>query len=175
MEFGARMTSERLRALYRYWKALKTGPALPSRKDIDPVGIPLLLSCMVPADIVDGGRVRYRLVGTDMVKHRGDDFTGRYLDEIMTGDCRSFIQGLFDDAVGERGCVWSESAFRWDTGRSLATERLLLPLSDDGEAVNCVRVGQVFEGSGAGAVPPRRFMDRDPVVDESARAVHSQP
>jgi len=174
MEFEQRISSDRLRRLYRYWITLKTGPAPPSRKAIDPVAIPSLLSCIVIAEIADGGRIRYRLVGTDMVDHWGEDFTGRFLDEIMTGDYRDFIQGLFDDAIRERACVWSASAFRWDAGRLLPTERLLLPLSDDGRTVNAVLVGQVFGESGAGAVPPRRVMDTGFSVDESGRAIQGR-
>jgi hypothetical protein len=139
-----------LRELWTYWSAQRRPDRLPGRDDIDPAAIPALLPFLVLADIVeDGRRIRFRLVGGEIAQRWGNNFTGKYLDEIMTGDYFRFIDGLFRDAIRTGAPVYSEGAFRWDRGKTIGTKRLLLPLARDGKTVDMVLVGQVFTWNNA--------------------------
>ncbi|MDH3229943.1 MAG: PAS domain-containing protein [Alphaproteobacteria bacterium] len=161
--FRGRIDDPRLQQLYRYWRALFRGKRLPARDVIDPTAIgPAVLPFVVLADVVEGGqRVRYRLVGTRMVAEWGADFTGRFLDEIMTGSYREFLEGLFADVIAKRCAVLSESAFRWDIGGSIRTCRLFMPLAADGRTVDAVLIGQVFDHA-RDASPPRKVVETRP-------------
>jgi hypothetical protein len=71
----------------RYWLAKRGGDALPKRAALDPLlEIPHLTPRMVIAELLaDGERIRYRLIGTEIVAHRGVDMTGRMVDEATYG------------------------------------------------------------------------------------------
>lgn len=169
-DFRARIADPELLALYERWRSLFHGGKLPSRSDIDPLTIPAkVLPYVVLADVVDGGRrIRYRLVGTNMVSEWGQDFTGCYLDEIMEGSYRAFLENLFADVVSRRCAVLSESAFRWDVGRATHTRRLFMPLASDGETVDGVLIGQIFKRD-AGGLTPRKIVEDLPGHVETFR------
>lgn len=156
-EFRAYIEDEDLALIYDYWRVKREvrGGVLPARADVDPLELRSLLKYIVLADVVDGGRrIRFRLVGTTMVENFGEDFTGRHLDEIMSGSYAEFIHGLFLDAIHRRAAVYSESRFRWDVGRATSTRRLMMPLASDGETVDMVMVGQSFDTGKAGPATP---------------------
>lgn len=165
--FRSRITGTVLLALYDHWRLLFRGTALPSLADIDPVKIPAqVLPYIVIADVIDGGRrIRYRLVGTAMVREWGRDFTGRYVDELMEGSYRVFLESLFADVVNRRCAVLSESAFRWDVGRARQTRRLFMPLAVDGTTVDTVLIGQTFERDGGGLAPRKIVEDMPGYVE----------
>lgn len=160
-DFRSRIGDKELLALYDLWRSQFHGGNLPSRSDIDPVTIPArVLPYVVLADVVDGGRrIRYRLVGTNMVAEWGQDFTGKYLDEIMEGSYRAFLESLFADVVSRRCAVLSESAFRWDVGWATHTRRLFMPLASDGKTVDGVLIGQIFRRDARGPKPRKIIED----------------
>src|SRR3546814_12418028 len=60
---------------------------MPRKSDIDPGEIkPLLPYILIGEFAGDPVRLRYRLVGTEVVSVYGIDFTGRWLDELDFGD-----------------------------------------------------------------------------------------
>src|SRR5579884_2075511 len=86
-----------LGTLLRYWRVKRGTAAMPARRDIDPLEIgPELLPHLVLADLFDRGtRVRFRLVGTQIVKRLGFDPTGRYLAGEMTGAWFDYLALLY--------------------------------------------------------------------------------
>src|SRR4051812_45950259 len=77
--------SPRIRALYAYWKSKCSDVVLPPRSAIEPAEIRPLLPYLVLADLApDPFRISYRLVGTDVVRAHGGDFTGRMHDAVST-------------------------------------------------------------------------------------------
>lgn len=72
----------------RYWLAKRGGNALPKRAALDPLlEIPHLAPRMVIAErLADSDQIRYRLIGTEIVAHRGVDMTGRMVDESTYGE-----------------------------------------------------------------------------------------
>lgn len=144
-EFRSRIDDPVLTGMYDYWLARCDDGRLPARRDIDPVELGALLPYVLLAEYIeDGRRVRYRLVGTNMVRRWGLDFTGSCVDEIMTGSYRDFLHELFFEVAERRCAVLSAGRFRWDVGRALSTRRLFMPLAKDGQRVDMVFIGQTF-------------------------------
>src|SRR3546814_19752127 len=76
--------------LAAYWSARRNGQVLPQRSDIDPLDMPRrLLPHLVLAEPAGGsdGAIRFRLVGTELVKRIGRDATGKTKDRqsVVTG------------------------------------------------------------------------------------------
>lgn len=71
-----------------YWLAKRGAETLPKRAALDPLlEIPHLAPRMVIAERLPAGdRIRYRLIGTEIVAHRGVDMTGRMVDETTYGE-----------------------------------------------------------------------------------------
>ncbi|MBI3453640.1 MAG: PAS domain-containing protein [Rhodospirillales bacterium] len=160
MEFVKRVDNKKLKWLYGYWTGKRKTDRLPGRADIDPLEMGDLLPHLILAEVVPPDRrIRFRLVGTEMVINWGEDFTGRYIDDIMSGDYRAYIAGMFADAIRTRAAVYSESLFRWDQGRFRGAKRLYLPLASDGINVDMVLVGQVFEAGKTAALLPTKVLD----------------
>jgi len=154
----------RLQEAYRYWQRKRGDRALASRRDLDPAEIPRLLPHVMLVEVHEGGRYRYRLIGTENVREHGMDATGRYLDEVLPGPVyRAHVLQLYDECVRERRPVYSESLFLSPDGNQ--PERhlkvLFVPLSDDGEHVNMMFVVQLFFYIDA-AVRRRHFLDAPP-------------
>jgi hypothetical protein len=147
MDFVSQIGDERLVALHRYWDERRAGRFAPSRADIAPTDIPKLLPYLLLIDIVPGPRYRYRLVGTEVERMFGVKMTGRHIDEIMRGEYLDFIDGLYRALDEARSPVYSENTYG---DHSFRTNRLMLPLSSDGVAIDKVLAGQVFHRRSAG-------------------------
>jgi hypothetical protein len=141
--------------LFRYWDARRGSRPMPERRDIDPLGMErAVLPFVALTDYVDGGRrIRCRLVGTEIVRRFGLDFTGRYTDEILAGSYLAFINGLFRQMREHRAPVYSESLYRWDVAGHRLTRRIYLPLGD--ADVQMALIGQTFGEGYSNAEIPR--------------------
>ena len=127
-------------AALRYWRASRAGRATPGHDTIDPLRIPRRVLPHVILVDVQGERFRYRLVGTRMVEQWGEDFTGRYLDEITSGEYGAYITSLVRRSAQTRAPVFGESTFRWDVGRVVWARRLMLPYGEpDAARIMCVQ------------------------------------
>jgi hypothetical protein len=106
-----------------------------------------LLPDVMLVERLDGGRYRYRLIGTENARAHGVNATGRFLDEVLPGpDYGPHVLALYDECVDTRRALYSECLFL--TPASQNTERhtkvLFMPLSSDGDTVNMIFVVQVF-------------------------------
>jgi len=123
-----------------YWRRKAGQRAMPSRADLDPViDLPKLTMHLFLVDVERGAmRFRFRLVGTGVVDHVGRDMTGKYLDELFDHE-KHYIEVKEDylevvrSRMPRRGVVRFFSELR---GMTANYERLLLPMSDDGQRVN---------------------------------------
>ena len=78
--------SQMVRHLYAWWEAHKGATGIADRRDVDPEALKgLLPNLFITEAERDPFRVRYRLVGTKAVATTGFDITGRYLDELLSG------------------------------------------------------------------------------------------
>ena len=133
-----------LKRLYDYWSGKAGNRALPSRSDLDPIiDIPALTSNLWLVDVEpDPPGFRFRLLGTEVVNRYGADFTGKRLDEVDLGDQGEVVRREYVEVVGSKKPLYSRHQIQIDeTGSFLPYERILLPLSDDGETVNMILGG----------------------------------
>ena len=155
----SRVTSEKVDRLHHYWRSKCAADRLPSRAMIDPAEIPRLLPYLVMAEIErDPMRVRYRLVGTQVVESNGVDFTNRYLDE-----CDFAVEALLLECyrrlVETRAPIfayyeWHKVKWRGAKGAVGASESGFFPLSTDGTNVD-LAISIADPGVRPQASPPR--------------------
>jgi hypothetical protein len=89
-------------------------------------------------------RFRYRLVGTGIVERNGSDPTGRYLDDFENRPFHETILADYARCAAERRPVAASRRFMDATGRHWLYQRLVLPLSEDGDKVNMLLGGNAF-------------------------------
>jgi len=142
------MLDPRQEELYRaWWREADLHHAVPPRASFDPIDFPSCLPTLVLYEFTEDDAVRLRLVGTEIAKVWGTDYTGRCLHEFMDGEYHDFIRGHIDQCREERVPLFSHSRFQWDRGRALDTRRLLLPYAKNGkpDEVGFVLLSQVFD------------------------------
>ena len=138
--------SPRLRQLFEYWQSKRRGGRLPRRADIDPTEIPQLMPNLLLVDIEhDPFRVRYRLVGTQIVEATGFEFTGKYLDEIVLPDDEGPFLESYQLAAESKGAVLARIKWRLDAETTGEYDACFLPLSEDGGAVDKVLAMECYE------------------------------
>jgi hypothetical protein len=145
MEIETQITDARLNELLAYWESRRGKRPFPLRRELDPAEIPKLLPHLLLVEAV-GDRWRYRLVGTEVERRFGCRMGGCYIDELMHGDYLKYMQSLYDRIRRTEAPVHTQSAY---ANGLFDTERLMLPLSRDGTALDMVLAGQVFRFSSA--------------------------
>ncbi|SMF80975.1 PAS domain-containing protein [Tistlia consotensis] len=135
----------RLRELYRYWDELRRGRIGPAYAEVDVLELPRrVLPFILLAEVVGEGaqqRYRFRLCGTEVEATFGRKMGGFFVDELSTGEYRAYMVGLYAQLVRTRRPIYSVGSYH---GRAISTERLMLPLSDDGRKVDRVLSAQTF-------------------------------
>jgi hypothetical protein len=141
-----------LDGLYRHWLGKRHGRAMPRRADIDPLEIPgEIWPYTMLLDVVWSGatpRFRYRRVGDVFWRDAAGEPTGKFVDQVLSerAGYRDYVVGIYEEMARRRLPLYTENSFTLE-GRSapMLTRRVSLPLSNDGEAVNMVLAGHVFE------------------------------
>lgn len=137
----------------RYWNRKRGGRPMPARRDIDPVEVPQLLPNLQLTEVVDGGtRFRYRLVGTAIVEAFGAEFTGKYVDELLSGDRSRFTHDFYRAVCTARRPVFIRSRYLGGKDTNHTANRLLMLLSADGVQVNMILGALTFELTASAAV-----------------------
>ncbi len=127
--------------VYEYWQAKRGDRPMPARADLDPIDIPAALPNLILIDVLPpSGRLRVRLAGTWIVKQFDRDYTGRYLDEIDFGEAQDEIVREYSAAAAGARPVCSDHWHRNLGGEIFDLERLILPLSEDGERVTMLLI-----------------------------------
>lgn len=129
------------RRIYDYWRSKCRAGRIPSRSDINPAEIRehLPMISMVEA-CTDSGhqRYKYRLAGTGFWDLFEDEITGRYVDELPIGDRTNYWQRVFDRIMSSRRPSVGVTRPGTPVRSYMAQFWVRLPLSDDGETVNCI-------------------------------------
>jgi hypothetical protein len=115
---------------------------MPARGDIDPAEIKPLLPYLLIVDLeAEPFRVRYRLLGTKVVAESGNDFTGRYLDEMQPGDTENEWEICYRLVWREKRPVFGSTTVPTLGGATFDYEFGIYPLGADGETVTqCVSI-----------------------------------
>jgi hypothetical protein len=116
---------------------------MPARADVDPAEIVRLLPHIGIVD-VQGPRLRCVLLGTSINDAFHADNTGKYLDEVLSGERLAFFEQLYRRVIDEGRAAYVENLYPVFDATPVPVERLLLPLSADGVAVNKVLLAMDF-------------------------------
>lgn len=132
----------RLRDLYDYWDRKKGARRLPARADIDPADIRHLLPWVGLVEVTrDPQRFCFRLAGSEVEAFYGAKITGRWLDEMDFDNHRTEIVAQYAQAAQSGEPLAATFAFAKADGRYMEYERVLLPLSSDGNETDMLLVG----------------------------------
>ena len=143
----------RLWLLYHYWRAKKGAFALPSPEDINVAELPKAVqpNTMMLEVVHQPGLVRFRYsqVGAVFWRGTGKDPVGQYIDEVLpeAAGYRDYVVGIYREMAMQRRPMYTENQFILRHGQCdpMATKRVSLPLSRDGETVHAVLAGHVFD------------------------------
>ncbi len=125
--------------LYDYWLAKKGDRKAPSRKDIDPIDFFHLLPTILMYDVLrDPLDFKMRLHGTLLVKIAGEDYTGMMFKDIFRSDKIDILRAECEDVCNNITPAYSEYDGSWMNKDYVQYDRLLLPLSSDGNTVDII-------------------------------------
>lgn len=155
-EFRAALGDPDLIQFYDYWASLRGDRPMPSRKDVDPLRIaPNHLPNLMLIDVFhEPRRFKYRLVGTNVVEASGKNRTGRYFDDVKFFQINPTVMNHYNRVVETGQPLYSLEPFtNLRTGSNYDVERLLLPLSNDGQRVDMLIVFFKFKSGPHTGVP----------------------
>lgn len=133
-----------------YWERKCGSRPVPARRDIDATEIvPSLLPFLQLTERVEAtGRIRYRLIGTGIVDAYGADLTGKYMDEIYSGERMRYVEANYRTVCESRRPVLVVNRYHSTRPVSLVCHRLLMPLADDGVTIRHFLTAMRFEFPG---------------------------
>lgn len=128
----------RLAALAQHWAMLLHDGRLPSRAEIVPRALGPLLPFVVLVDLLEREplRLRYRLVGTGVVRIVDEDNTGREVSAVFGGRLLEDTLADYRLSMIQRRPVWRRIAYLTPLGRPFEFERMMMPLATDGAAID---------------------------------------
>jgi hypothetical protein len=141
-----------LRFLFHYWQQIRKQRPIPLRSDFDPLGVPKLLKDLFFVEVhgrEPTWRFRYRVAGTGISGFVGEDYTGRFFDEIFPEPALSIVGQLYSTPVRLRLPVYSVTHMVVPGSEvPKLISRLVVPLSGDGETIDMLLSGQHYNYSG---------------------------
>jgi CheY-like chemotaxis protein len=158
-----------LRRLWTHWNERRGGRPMPALGDIDLGQIEDIAADVAIAEAVSRGDTiwcRYVYCGARLTRMIGRDPVGLFTDEVSTGEYSEFISRMYRDVVTSGAGTYAASYFMGQ--ESIATERLLLPLSVAGGAAGAVIATQTFDRNEASPTPfdiVRDSSDRRDVIE----------
>jgi len=142
---ATRISDPRLRLLYAHWDEARAGRQMPSRRALDPVRIPSVLSIIFLCDYErDTGRLRYRLAGEEIRGAYDEEITGRCQDEVFAGAERDRHLARVRRIMENPTIIHATGEVYGFAGRRGTGERLGLPLSTDGTTADGVVGATVY-------------------------------
>lgn len=124
---------------FAYWRAKRGSRPFPQRRDIDPIELRQVLPNILLAELVPPeGRIRFRIVGSKLAEHYGQDFSGQFLDELDYGAALAAVRREYEETIRTGQPQFSEMEYWNYAGRHFRIRRLLLPLSEDQKFVNMI-------------------------------------
>ena len=125
-------------ALLAHWQNLCGTRKQPARREIDPVQLRPYLGFLCILDVSDQPEdFVFRLFGTGIADFMDRDLTGRSVRDFQPAELGERIFEQFRDVVAAgRPALYRVEVSRDKPPRTSASYRLLLPLSNDGTALN---------------------------------------
>ena len=131
------------------WDERRAGQPMPSRDDFVPEDLREWFGHVLILDVIRGGAdFRYRLVGVEIVRALGRDYTGRRMTECTYEVPRAAVIKEFREVVDTRRPILREGHVTWAPDRSWrAFKSVHVPLAADGHTVDktmgVLLIGQV--------------------------------
>ena len=152
MEGLGRATNE-TRTVYDLWSRARNARRFPRVADLPLHELGRLQDSMGVVDMVPGQHdYRYRTCGALEVALRGSDPCGRTVRECHSGDILDFVLDSFDRVVTTRDGIIDFSVDIDRNQRYVATEVILLPLSEDGSAITTILAYIHYRDTGQNAL-----------------------
>ena len=128
-----------IREILRFWLERRPGGGVPTRRSIDPAGIPphLLPHLFLYAREQDG-RFCCRLIGTELVRVFGGNETGRCLDELLPPAVARQRARLFRQTLDTGRPIYYRGLAVMPGGKQRRYGRILLPVGSRGGAADQV-------------------------------------
>lgn len=125
-----------VRKLYDWWMSNRGPSGIPDREGFDVFAYRALLPNLLISDVEpEPFRIRYRLVGTRVVRNLGVDFTGRYLDEFLGPTFMIPWADYYRQAYLERRPLLGELTEPTQSGDTFTYEFGLFPIGLGGTEV----------------------------------------
>tara|TARA_R110002110_G_scaffold260260_3_gene476000 strand:+ start:26239 stop:26733 length:495 start_codon:yes stop_codon:yes gene_type:complete len=116
-----------------YWNSKNQSDKIPARADIDPLDIPVLLPQVILLDVRrDPWDFRFRLIGTNVVHHLANDWTGTWMSEIEHMAPPSRIYNSCVDVAATGKPLRSDTPYVGPHRNYVRAEDIILPLASDG-------------------------------------------
>jgi hypothetical protein len=131
------ITSHLIAELERHWDSLRGDRPMPRRGEVDPIDLARWLPYISIMELhYDPFRVRYRVVGTEVARISGEDFSNRWLDETGWSAQAIELNRLLYVKVAETARpLYGLSTITFDGREDCVFEWVLLPLSNDNRTV----------------------------------------
>lgn len=131
------VTSRLILALEAYWDGLRSDRVMPRRDEVDPVDLARWLPYISIMELhYEPFRVRYRVVGTEVARINGEDFSNRWLDDTGWSPQAIDLNRLLYAKVAEtQRPLYGLSTISFAGRSDWVFEWVLLPLSHDGRTV----------------------------------------
>lgn len=120
-----------------YWESKIVDGRIPARRDIEPLDIPELLPQIILLDVSrDPWNFRFRLIGTNVVYHLSEDWTGSWFSQIghMAAPSRIFTACV--NVASSGNPLRNQIPYIGPHSNFISSEDLILPLSDDGATID---------------------------------------
>ena len=128
-----------LLGLYEVWEAQRGEQPMPTWDDIAKLDLKRWRDNLVVIEVVGREKYVYRYYGAKFVELFGKDMTGRTLDGLPD-EQKALIEFEYEYARSRRRPTWRVYSGDFD-GDIVTWQRLILPISSDGEAVDTLLVG----------------------------------
>ncbi len=131
------------RPAWLYWLSCRpAADLLPGRQHLDPVHMPPgTLPHTLLVDVLNRGeRLRFRLIGSQLVQQAGRNLTGRFYDEAYVSQTLlEYVSGLYRTVVHQRCALYTENiAVPGWADQPRLVRRLMMPLANNGVDVDMV-------------------------------------
>jgi hypothetical protein len=133
---------EMIATILRYWREVRPGAGLfPGRQHFDPAAVTKLLPWVRLYDVFrDPLRFRYRVIGTELVRHLGRDPTGTWFGDDVPDAAQSKAYRDLVFVASGNGLSYHRGypVFTKEHKDHLTAERILLPLAKNGRDVDMI-------------------------------------
>lgn len=131
--------------LYADWQSRRGARHFPARADFDPLDLKYILGNLSLVEVRRHPlRFFFRVHATNIATRAGHDMTGKLLDQHPDPRYRSIVLDHYLRAIDERRPIALRRDGQFTGGLTLNCEVLALPLARDGENIDMLMVGFVW-------------------------------